>query len=188
MKSSAVFCTAQTATTRQEYPIIDGVPIIVASLQPLLAERVIELLLRDDLDPALEGLIGDALGAGSWFDALRQTVSTYAWDGWAMIRPKSRPVRDGSRRRPSLPRAAPGTGRPCFRDPGARCRLRRRPHHFRSGRPPSGRIGPGTRHQSVPASVGPACRQGHRVVLSPSDRACIRSALLPGFARRCRAG
>jgi SAM-dependent methyltransferase/uncharacterized protein YbaR (Trm112 family) len=72
---------------QHEYPIIDGIPVIVPTLGPLLAERGIELLLREDLDPALESLIGDAIGPGTWFDTLRQTVSTYAWDGWADLDP-----------------------------------------------------------------------------------------------------
>jgi len=72
---------------RHEYPIIDGIPIIVPDLAHLLSERGIELLLRENLDPALESILGDAIGPGSWFDVLRQTVSTYAWDGWADLDP-----------------------------------------------------------------------------------------------------
>jgi SAM-dependent methyltransferase len=72
---------------RHEYPIIDGIPVIVPALGALLAERGIELLLREDLDPVLESLIGDAIGPGTWLDTLRQTVSTYAWDGWADLDP-----------------------------------------------------------------------------------------------------
>jgi SAM-dependent methyltransferase len=72
---------------RFEYPILDGIPLIVPALAPLLAERGIELLLRQDLAPELESLIGDALGPGTWFDSQRQTVSTYAWDGWADLDP-----------------------------------------------------------------------------------------------------
>jgi SAM-dependent methyltransferase/uncharacterized protein YbaR (Trm112 family) len=72
---------------RHEYPIIDGIPVIVPALGALLAERGLEFLLREDLDPALESLIGDAIGPGTWLDTLRQTVSTYAWDGWADLDP-----------------------------------------------------------------------------------------------------
>jgi SAM-dependent methyltransferase/uncharacterized protein YbaR (Trm112 family) len=73
---------------RHEYPIIDGIPVIVPDLAPLLAERAVELLLRQDLDPVLESLVGDAIGPGTWFDVLRQTISTYAWDGWADLDPQ----------------------------------------------------------------------------------------------------
>ncbi len=68
---------------RHEYPIVDGVPVILPELRRHLAERGIELLLRDDLDPALLALLGDALGPDSWLDALRQAESTYAWDAYA---------------------------------------------------------------------------------------------------------
>lgn len=94
-----------SAACRMEYPIIDGIPVIVPDLRALLADRSIELLLRDDLDPALESLIGDAIGPGTWFDVLRQTVSTYAWDGWADLDPAEPAV-------PGLP--PPGAARRCL--------------------------------------------------------------------------
>jgi SAM-dependent methyltransferase len=80
---------------QHEFPIIDGIPLIVPELQKLLAERGIELLVRDDLDPLLEGLLGDAIGPGTWFDSMRQTESTYAWDGWADLDPLEPPPDDG---------------------------------------------------------------------------------------------
>ena len=70
-----------------EYPILDGIPLIVPDLRRLLAERGVELLLRDDLDPALESLLGDGIGPDSWFDGLRQVVSTYGWDAYADLDP-----------------------------------------------------------------------------------------------------
>jgi SAM-dependent methyltransferase/uncharacterized protein YbaR (Trm112 family) len=73
---------------QHEYPIIDGIPVIVPDLRKLLTERGIELLLRDDLDPVLESMFGDAMGPGGWFDVMRQTVSCYAWDGWADLDPE----------------------------------------------------------------------------------------------------
>ena len=78
-----------------EYPIIDGIPVIVPELRTLLAERGIELLLRDDIDPLLESLLGDAMGPGGWFDVMRQTASSYGWDGWADLDPDELPDRDG---------------------------------------------------------------------------------------------
>jgi SAM-dependent methyltransferase/uncharacterized protein YbaR (Trm112 family) len=73
---------------QHEYPILDGIPVIVPDLRALLGERGVELLLREDLDPALESLLGDAIGPGTWFDAIRQTLSTYGWDGWADLDPE----------------------------------------------------------------------------------------------------
>jgi SAM-dependent methyltransferase/uncharacterized protein YbaR (Trm112 family) len=75
------------AGCRQEYPIIDGIPVIMPDLRRHLGERAIELLLRDDLDPAVQSLLGDALGPDSWFDIIRQGVSTYAWDSYADLDP-----------------------------------------------------------------------------------------------------
>ncbi len=89
---------------QHEYPIIDGIPLIVPDLRRLLAERGVELLLREDLDADLESLIGDALGPDSWFDAARQVVSTYGWDGYADLDPveaaprPAGPVPGGARR------------------------------------------------------------------------------------------
>jgi SAM-dependent methyltransferase/uncharacterized protein YbaR (Trm112 family) len=90
------------AACRHEYPIIDGIPLILPGLRALLAERGIEVMLRDDLDETLESLLGDAIGPASWFDTLRQTLSTYAWDGWADLDPAEAPeqdVRPGAARR-----------------------------------------------------------------------------------------
>ena len=78
-----------------EYPIIDGIPVIVPELRTLLTERGIELLLRDDIDPLLESMFGDAMGPGGWFDVMRQTVSSYAWDGWADLDPDEAVVEVG---------------------------------------------------------------------------------------------
>ena len=75
------------AACRHEYPIVDGIPVIMPDLRRHLGERAIELLLRDDLDPAILGLIGDALGPDCWFDIVRQGVSTYAWDSYADLDP-----------------------------------------------------------------------------------------------------
>ncbi len=74
---------------QHEYPILDGIPVIVPDLARLLTEHGVEILLRDDIDPVLESLLGDALGPDSWFNAARQTISTYAWDGYADLAPEA---------------------------------------------------------------------------------------------------
>ena len=91
---------------RHEYPIIDGIPLIVPDLRRLLAERGVELMLRDDLDADLESLIGDALGPESWFDSVRQVVSTYGWDGYADL--------DPAEATPSPAGPVPGAARRCL--------------------------------------------------------------------------
>jgi SAM-dependent methyltransferase len=68
---------------QHEYPVLDGIPVIVPELTKLLSERGIELMVRDGMDPVLESLVGDAIGPESWFDAIRQMQSTYGWDSYA---------------------------------------------------------------------------------------------------------
>jgi SAM-dependent methyltransferase/uncharacterized protein YbaR (Trm112 family) len=80
---------------QHEYPVLDGIPIIVPELAKLLGERGIELLLRDDLDPMLESLFGDAIGPESWFDVSRQLQSTYAWDAYADLDPDEERISGG---------------------------------------------------------------------------------------------
>ncbi len=79
---------------QHEYPVLDGVPVIVPDLRRLLGERGLEMLLRTDLDASLEGLLGDAIGPESWFDAIRQVQSTYAWDSYADLDPEEPPAGD----------------------------------------------------------------------------------------------
>jgi SAM-dependent methyltransferase len=90
-----------------EFPIIDGIPVIVADLRRLFSDRGVELLVRGDLDPVLESLAGDAIGPDSWFDALRQTLSTYGWDAFGDLDPDQPPAGrfDGPR---------PGAARRCL--------------------------------------------------------------------------
>ena len=64
---------------RLEFPIIDGVPIIVADVRSYLASSGGQLLRRHDLPESLETLLGDASGPASEFDQTRQHLSIYAW-------------------------------------------------------------------------------------------------------------
>jgi SAM-dependent methyltransferase/uncharacterized protein YbaR (Trm112 family) len=71
-------CT--NAECRREYPVIDGIPILVGPIRAWLAANPLQLLGRDDLSPRLESLVGDVLGPGSAYDTLRQHVGIYAAD------------------------------------------------------------------------------------------------------------
>lgn len=64
----------------REYPIVDGIPILVAAIRSWLSANPLQLLQRTDLSPELESLLGDALGPNSPFDTLRQHVGIYAAD------------------------------------------------------------------------------------------------------------
>jgi SAM-dependent methyltransferase len=70
-----------TCTNEQclrEYPIIDGIPIFVANIRAWLSANPLQVLLRDDLSPEIESLLGDVLGPGSAYDTLRHHVGIYA--------------------------------------------------------------------------------------------------------------
>lgn len=63
-----------------EYPVIDGIPIIVANLRTYISQNMLPILCRDDLSDTMESLLGDCFGPGSAFDFQRQHLSTYAFD------------------------------------------------------------------------------------------------------------
>jgi SAM-dependent methyltransferase len=63
----------------REYPIIDGLPIIVADLRSYITTNY-ALLYRSDLSGITESIIGDCMGPGSIFDATRQHLSTYCFN------------------------------------------------------------------------------------------------------------
>ncbi len=65
-----------------EFPVVDGMPIIVPEVRRFVQENLFYLLARDDLTPSVESLLGDAAGPGSGLESIRQHVSSYAWDHW----------------------------------------------------------------------------------------------------------
>jgi SAM-dependent methyltransferase/uncharacterized protein YbaR (Trm112 family) len=75
------------AACQREYPILDGVPLLLANLRGYVAGAIDQIDAREDLDPAIEGLLGDCCGPGSSYDATRQHLSTYAWDHYGDLDP-----------------------------------------------------------------------------------------------------
>lgn len=73
-----------------EYPIIDGLPIIVPDVRRYVHDNLFYIMARTDLTPAVESLLGDASGPGSGMDSIRQHVSSYVWDHWADHDPQER--------------------------------------------------------------------------------------------------
>jgi len=71
----------------REYPIIDGIPIIVPDVRSYVAGSVLALYGRGDFSEAMESLIGDCCGPGSQFDVQRQHLSSYAWDHFGQFDP-----------------------------------------------------------------------------------------------------
>ncbi len=69
---------------QREYPIIDGLPFIIANLRGFLAENVYQLMARDDLSETIESVIGDCAGPASLFDVTRHQLGSYARDHYGM--------------------------------------------------------------------------------------------------------
>jgi len=73
---------------RLEYPVIGGLPSLVPDVRAFVQEALFHLLSRDDVSGEVESLLGDAAGAGSGFDAVRQQQSSYGWDHWNDLDPE----------------------------------------------------------------------------------------------------
>ena len=71
-----------------EYPVIDGIPIIVADLRSYVSQNIISVLRRYDLTDTMESLLGDCFGPGSAFNAQRQHLSTYCFDHYGDLDPE----------------------------------------------------------------------------------------------------
>lgn len=70
-----------------EFPIIDGVPVIVPDVATWLNTNLMPVMEREDLSPALTSLIADAAGPGSAFDAVRLHTSSYVRDHYGAFDP-----------------------------------------------------------------------------------------------------
>lgn len=81
---------------RREYPVIDGIPVLVAGIRAWMAASVLQVLERGDLSPELESLLGDAAGPGSALDTSRQHLSAYAWDHYGDLDPEEQHPSPGS--------------------------------------------------------------------------------------------
>jgi SAM-dependent methyltransferase len=75
------------AECQREYPVIDGIPLLIGNLRHFIADNALRLLTRRDLSPAIESLIGDCCGPGSDFDTVRQQVSAYVWEHYGDFDP-----------------------------------------------------------------------------------------------------
>ena len=62
-----------------EFPILDGIPILVPNPAGTLEGMREQVLLRQDLPASLVGLVGDATGSDSAYNATRLHLSLYGW-------------------------------------------------------------------------------------------------------------
>lgn len=70
-----------------EYPIVDGIPLLLPDIRSYLSDNLNHLVGRQDLSATIESMLGDAAGPGTLFDTSRQHLSTYAWDSYADLDP-----------------------------------------------------------------------------------------------------
>jgi SAM-dependent methyltransferase/uncharacterized protein YbaR (Trm112 family) len=75
-----------------EFPVVDGVPVLIPAIREFVADNLLSFVARDDLSGTLEGMLGDCAGPGSWLDVSRQHLSSYAWDHWADLDPDEPPA------------------------------------------------------------------------------------------------
>ncbi len=71
-----------------EFPILDGIPLLLPNLRAYIAGSIDAISSRDDLSAGTLSLLGDCCGPGSSFDITRQHLSTYAWDHYADLDPQ----------------------------------------------------------------------------------------------------
>jgi len=69
---------------RQEYPIIDGIAVLVPDVRGWVQVHHADLLARRDLDPGTESLLGDCLDPAGPFNQSRHHISIYAADHYGI--------------------------------------------------------------------------------------------------------
>lgn len=75
-----------------EFPIIDGIPILVRDVQTYVSENLQHIIARTNLSPTLNSLIGDCCGPGSLWDTTRHHLSSYCWDHYGEFRVDNPPT------------------------------------------------------------------------------------------------
>jgi SAM-dependent methyltransferase/uncharacterized protein YbaR (Trm112 family) len=79
----------------REYPIIDGIPLLVANIRQYITDNILPIYARRDLSDFTEGMLGDCCGPNSALDQSRQHLSSYVWDHYGefdLTRPHQDPV------------------------------------------------------------------------------------------------
>lgn len=72
---------------QREFPIIDGIPIIVANIRTYIAENILAISTRRDMGEVVESLLGDCCGPDSTFNQTRHYLSSYTWDHYGDLDP-----------------------------------------------------------------------------------------------------
>jgi SAM-dependent methyltransferase/uncharacterized protein YbaR (Trm112 family) len=72
---------------QREYPIVDGIPILVANIRQYVADNIAAITGRRDQGDLVESMLGDCCGPDSLFNTTRQHLSSYAWDHYGDLDP-----------------------------------------------------------------------------------------------------
>jgi len=64
---------------QREYPILDGIPLLVPALRAYVSQNIFPILRRADFSDVIESILGDCCGPGSALDQTRQHLSSYTW-------------------------------------------------------------------------------------------------------------
>ena len=70
-----------------EYPILDGIPMLVPKLRQVVQDSLFQIIQREDLSPTMRTLLGDCCGPDGAWDTTQQHASTYCWDHWGDFDP-----------------------------------------------------------------------------------------------------
>ena len=96
------------AACQLEYPIIDGIPLILPNIQTYIGNNLPHLTARDDLSDTLESILGDGAGPDTLFNSTRQHLSSYGWDNYGDLA-TAVALEDGAQAQ-----AAPGAVKRCL--------------------------------------------------------------------------
>ena len=80
-----IVCTS--GDCQREFPIIDGIPLLVGPIREFVSNQLPAILARDDLSETTESLLGDCCGPGTPYETQRQQQSSYVWDHWGQFDP-----------------------------------------------------------------------------------------------------
>jgi SAM-dependent methyltransferase/uncharacterized protein YbaR (Trm112 family) len=97
-----------SADCRHEFPILDGIPLIVPQLREYVRGWIERIRGRQPFTEPVESLLGDCCGVGTSFEDERQRLSSYVWDHWGDCDPHEQPT-DRSSQRPQPGDVSPGS-------------------------------------------------------------------------------
>lgn len=64
----------------REFPIIDGIPLIIDDLRQYISQNILSIVKRHDLSSLIESIIGDCCQNDSVYNSYRHYISVYASD------------------------------------------------------------------------------------------------------------